>query len=107
MGVAWVWSTLSELFAYPNGSGFPLGQRGSDNRGWTVVGFRLIVEGRYTPQASSAYYMYVVTALVHYNNIHVLASNSPAWHALTIAHFLYFLLLLRSAMVDNNERKVC
>ena len=37
MGVAWVWSTLSELFAYPNGSGFPLGQRGSDNRGWTVV----------------------------------------------------------------------
>ena len=25
-----------ELFANPNGSKFPLGQRGSDNRGWTV-----------------------------------------------------------------------
>ena len=37
VGVAWVWSTLSELFAYPNGSRFPLGQRGSDNRGWTVL----------------------------------------------------------------------
>ena len=37
MGVAWVWSMLSELFAYLNGSKFPLGQRGSDNRGWTVA----------------------------------------------------------------------
>ena len=36
VGVAWAWSTLSELLAYPNGSRFPLGQRGSDNRGWTV-----------------------------------------------------------------------
>ena len=31
--VAWAWSTLSELLAYPNSSKFPLGQRGSDNRG--------------------------------------------------------------------------
>ena len=37
MGVAWAWSTLSELLAYPNGSKFSLGQRGSDNRGWTVI----------------------------------------------------------------------
>ena len=37
VGVAWVWSSLSELLAYPNGSRFPLGQRGSDNRGWTVM----------------------------------------------------------------------
>ena len=36
VGVAWAWSSLSELLAYPNGSRFPLGQRGSDNRGWTV-----------------------------------------------------------------------
>ncbi len=35
----WAWSTLSELFAYPDGSKFSLGQRGSDNRGWTVLGF--------------------------------------------------------------------
>ena len=37
VGVAWAWSSLSELLAYPNGSRFPLGQRGSDNRGWTVA----------------------------------------------------------------------
>ena len=36
VGVAWVWSMLSELLAYPNGWKFPLGQRGSDNEGWTV-----------------------------------------------------------------------
>ena len=36
MGMAWAWST-SEFLAYPNGSRFPLGQRGSDNRGWTVL----------------------------------------------------------------------
>ena len=36
MGVAWAWSTLSELLAYLDGSKLPLGQRGSDNRGWTV-----------------------------------------------------------------------
>ena len=36
VGVTWAWSTLSELFAYLNGSKFPLDQRGSDNRGWTV-----------------------------------------------------------------------
>ena len=37
VGVVWAWSTLSNLLAYPNGSRFPLGQRGSDNRLWTVV----------------------------------------------------------------------
>ena len=37
VGVVWAWSSLSELLAYPNGSRFPLGQRGSDNRGWTVI----------------------------------------------------------------------
>ena len=36
VGVAWAWSTLSEVLAYLNGSRFPLGQRGSDNRSWTV-----------------------------------------------------------------------
>ena len=36
VGVAWAWSMLSELLAYPNGSKFPLGQRGLDNRDWTV-----------------------------------------------------------------------
>ena len=29
VGVAWAWSTLSKLLAYPNSSKFPLGQRGS------------------------------------------------------------------------------
>ena len=28
---------LSELFAYPNVEIFGVGQRGSDNRGWTVL----------------------------------------------------------------------
>ena len=36
VGVAWVWSTLSEFLAYPNGLKFFLGQRGSDNQDWTV-----------------------------------------------------------------------
>ena len=36
VGVAWVWSTLSELLAYLNGSKFSLGQRGLDNQDWTV-----------------------------------------------------------------------
>ena len=40
--VAWAWSTLSELLAYPNGSKFPLGQRDSDNRGWTVLNMVLV-----------------------------------------------------------------
>ena len=30
-------SRLSELFAYPNALDFGAGQRGSDNRGWTVL----------------------------------------------------------------------
>ena len=48
--------------------------------------------------------MYVVTALVHYNNI--LAPHSTAWDALTIAYFHYFLLPSMSAMVNNNVRGV-
>ena len=43
----------------------------------------------------------MVTTFVHYNNI--LHTCSPA---LNIAYFHYFLLPLRSAMVDNNL-KVC
>ena len=37
VGVAWAWTMLSEFFAHPNGSKFPLGQRGQDSRGWTVT----------------------------------------------------------------------
>ena len=37
VGVAWAWTMLSEFFAHPNGSKFPLGQRGLDSRGWTVT----------------------------------------------------------------------
>ena len=43
VGVAWAWSTLSELLAYSNSSKFPLGQRDLDNRGWTVIAVIIVI----------------------------------------------------------------
>ena len=38
---------LSELFAYPNNEIFGAGQRGSDNRGWTVVAIYFLKDAIY------------------------------------------------------------